>query len=178
MALNTKLQTFVDVYDGDANKAADIAGISQQYGRRLVMSTLAAGTTPKSTEVQEAIQDRNDKIDVDNGHATHATVVEGEIDSRHDRQVFWTKTRRNEALPIGDRLRASELLGKSELDFGERHINTDVSLADIAARVGSRRRRLASKASNSDKGDNSPAERVDIGEQDNGEDGSRENEAE
>ncbi len=39
MALNTKLQAFVDVYDGDANKAADKAGISQQYGRRLVMDT-------------------------------------------------------------------------------------------------------------------------------------------
>ncbi|KKL09114.1 hypothetical protein LCGC14_2569120, partial [marine sediment metagenome] len=38
MALNTKLQTFVNVFDGDANKAADIAGITQQYGRRLVMS--------------------------------------------------------------------------------------------------------------------------------------------
>ena len=114
MALNHKLQTFVDVYDGDANKAADIAGISQQYGRRLVMSTLAAGSTPKSKEVQLAIQSRNDNA---TRIATDATVVVGKVASRLDRQRFWTKMMTDEDEINSDRLRASELLGKSEADF-------------------------------------------------------------
>ena len=129
MALNHKLQTFVDVFDGDANKAADIAGISQQYGRRLVMDSVAAGIQPKCLEVQEAIKQRQ------------ATEQRGTIADRAERQRFWTDIQRGKLTDVvifdgvevdcrestlAVRMKASELLGKSELDFGERR-QTDAS---------------------------------------------------
>ena len=40
--------------------------------------------------------------------------------NRIQRQIFWSDIMRNESLPIRDRLRASELLGRSEGDFLER----------------------------------------------------------
>ncbi len=129
MALNTKLQTFVDVFDGDANKAADIAGISQQYGRRLVMSTLAAGTTPKSIEVQEAIRQRR------------ATQLAPDIANRQRRQRFWTESMDDGELSMSDRLRASELLGKSEADFVDVIKGADSMLLVL----GSPRKQIESK---------------------------------
>ena len=153
MALNTKLQTFVDVFDGDANKAADIAGISQQYGRLLMVSINSPSIRPKAIEVQEAIRQRQSTADL---------VIKGEIASREERQQFWTKNMRNESVSLAERRKNSELLGKSELDFGERRVNVDVSLADIAARVGSRRRQLASEASKAVEGTDSPAEQPNI----------------
>ena len=46
----------------------------------------------------------------------------------------------DEDLPLGARLRASELLGKSERDFGESSVNVNVlSIADIFAKVRARR---------------------------------------
>ena len=124
MALNTKLQTFVDVFDGDANKAADIAGISQQYGRALMMSLESPFSKPKAAEVQLAIRQRE---------TTDSMVIKGEIANRHERQRFWTQIVRGELTDIivgldGKtvigreatliaRMRASELLGKSEADF-------------------------------------------------------------
>ena len=112
MALNHKLQTFVDVYDGDANKAADIAGISQQYGRRLVMNSVAAGIQPKCLEVQEAIRKRN-SCEI----ATQATEVRSKIADRRERQEFWSKNMRDESLEMRERRENSALRGKSEADF-------------------------------------------------------------
>ena len=108
MALNHKLQTFVDVYDGDANKAADIAGISQQYGRALMMSLNSPYSKPKAREVQEAIRQRKTTLPGD---------IVGEIANRAQRQAFWTEVYQDEKVQWSDRLRASELLGKSEADF-------------------------------------------------------------
>ena len=45
------------------------------------------------------------------------------VATRQKRQEFWTKTMKDSNSNMGDRLRASELLGKSEADFTE-NINT------------------------------------------------------
>ncbi len=143
MALNHKLQTFVDVFDGDIQKASILAGITEQYGRLLMVSVLSTNIRPKALEVQEAIRQRRSTSDL---------VIKGEIASRQERQRFWTEILRGKLtdtvtsldgeVTVGDaatltvRMKASELLGKSELDFGERRVNTDLTLADIAARVG------------------------------------------
>jgi len=129
MALNTKLQTFVNVFDGDANKAADIAGITQQYGRRLVMSQTAAGIQPKCLEVQEEIKQRR------------ATELAPDIANRQRRQRFWTKSMDDGALSMADRLRASELLGKSEADFVDVIRGADSMLLVL----GSPRKQIESK---------------------------------
>jgi hypothetical protein len=128
MALSHKLQTFVDVYDGDTNKAADIAGISRQYGRLLMVSLDSASARPLAREVQLAISQRR------------STEMRDKILSRQQRQEFWTKIANGDPIQVGtetnketgettpimaipsvsDRLRASELLGKSELDFADK----------------------------------------------------------
>ena len=124
MALNHKLQTFVDVWDGDFKRCATIAGISEQYARRLMMSTESPGSHAVCKLVQEAITQRN------------AIENRAEIANRRERQRFWSAIQRGEQieseieisedgketrimrLPVlSDRLRASELLGKSEADF-------------------------------------------------------------
>ncbi len=45
------------------------------------------------------------------------------VATRQKRQEFWTKTMKDDKSNMSDRLRASELLGKSEADFTE-NINT------------------------------------------------------
>ena len=42
----------------------------------------------------------------------------------------------DESLTATERMKASELLGKSEADFTDRIVSVDMSLADIAARMG------------------------------------------
>lgn len=42
------------------------------------------------------------------------------IATREERQAFWTETMRNKGVEFKDRLKASELLGKSQADFIER----------------------------------------------------------
>ena len=46
-----------------------------------------------------------------------AKTRSGAIKTRSERQKFWTDVIADEKVTMGDRLRASELLGKSEADF-------------------------------------------------------------
>ena len=133
MALNHKLQTFVDVYDGDANKAADIAGISQQYGRALMMSLASPFSKPKAKEVQLAIRQRDEPAET-----TRTTVIHREIDSRLDRQEFWTSVRKDKKQKMSDRLQASLLMGKSQADFIDVQANVD----QMRLQLGAPRRRV------------------------------------
>ena len=132
MALNHKLQTFVDVYDGDANKAADIAGISQQYGRALMMSLASPFSKPKAKEVQLAIRQRDTTTD------NKISPIAREIDSRADRQEFWTSVRKDVKQKMSDRLQASLLMGKSQADFIDVQANVD----QMRLQLGAPRRRV------------------------------------
>lgn len=102
MALNAMRQAFVEAFCGNATEAALKAGYSPRsaysQGQRLL----------KNDEVKAAIAERN------------APASSARIATREERQAFWTSVMRDPAEKMQDRLRAAELLGKSECDFAER----------------------------------------------------------
>ena len=111
--LNAKRQAFVDAWEGNATAAALAAGYSPKtaysQGQRL----------SKIVEVQEAIK------------AREAQWLAPTIATRQERQEFWTSVLRNEEEAMKNRLKAAELLGKSEGDFLER-VEMDMTLSPAA----------------------------------------------
>ena len=111
--LNAKRQAFVDAWGGNATAAALAAGYSPKtaysQGQRLL----------KVVEVQEAIK------------AREAQRLAPTIATRQERQEFWTSVLRNEEEAMKNRLKAAELLGKSEGDFLER-VEMDMTLSPAA----------------------------------------------
>lgn len=97
--MTNKQQKFIDCYDGDIKKAARKADISYGYARRLVTkgNILTAIRQRIDTEIRPTL-----------------------IASRKERQKFWSDIMNDENQLMRDRLRASELLGKSEMDFPNR----------------------------------------------------------
>ena len=57
------------------------------------------------------------------------------IATREERQSFWTQAMRDEARELKDRLKASELLGKSQADFIDRKEITGKDGAPLVAEV-------------------------------------------
>jgi len=53
------------------------------------------------------------------------------IANREERQAFWTAILRDEGRPIDERLRASELLARSEADFLTRVQSTGLTLEQL-----------------------------------------------
>ena len=111
--LNAKRQAFVDAWEGNATAAALAAGYSPKtaysQGQRLL----------KNVEVQDAIK------------ARETQRLAPTIASRRERQEFWTSVLRNEEEAMKNRLKAAELLGKSEGDFLER-VEMDMTLSPAA----------------------------------------------
>ena len=97
-----KQQKFIELYDGNATQAALAAGYSPKtaysQGQRLL----------KKAEIITAIKKRETK------------ALKPLIATREERQKFWTQMMVNPDAKDMDKLRASELLGKSEGDFIER----------------------------------------------------------
>ena len=91
-----KQQMLIDCYAGDIKEAAAKAEISYGYARQLL-------TRPN---ILESIRNRQD-----------TEIRPKTIATRQERQAFWTKIQRDEDESTANRLRASELLGKSEADF-------------------------------------------------------------
>lgn len=52
--------------------------------------------------------------------------IEGKIKNRAERQVFWSDVCDSDKVAMADRLRASELLGRSEADFTDNINSTDI----------------------------------------------------
>lgn len=102
MALNARQRAFVEAYCGNATEAALQAGYSPKtaysIGERLL----------KKVEIQEALKEREKER------------LSSLIATREERQRFWTSMMRDEDRKEVDRLKASELLAKSEGDFLER----------------------------------------------------------
>ena len=96
--LTVKQQRFIDAYDGDIQKAAKKAKVSYQYARRLATKS----------NILEAIKNRQE-----------TELRPKTIATRQKRQQFWSDTMGSKDVEMKDRLRASELLGKSEADFTE-----------------------------------------------------------
>ncbi len=106
MGLTTKQKRFVECFDGNATEAMIAAGYSAKSAASNVDKIL------KNTEIQAAIQNR----EKERNSAAIAT--------REERQTFWTAILRDPETELRDRLRASELLGKSEGDFLEKWLDT------------------------------------------------------
>jgi len=94
--LTDKQQKLIECYDGDIKKAAKKAKISYGYARQLLTKS----------DILTAIRNR-----IDN------EIKPAMIASRQERQKFWTEIMKDTKQLMRDRLRASELLGKSEMDF-------------------------------------------------------------
>ncbi len=108
-----KQQRLIDCYTGDIKEAAEKAEISYGYARNLMTKS----------DILEAVRNRQE---------TEVRPID--IADRQERQEYWTRVMEDPDEPTVVRLRASELLGKSELDFGERRQDVQPqSLADIAA---------------------------------------------
>ncbi len=118
--LTVKQQRFVDYYDGNATQAAEKAGYKNP--RQIGSENLS------KLDIQHALKTRENRR------------REGHIADREERQAFWTKILRGEEkqpaivgtnaegnsivadIPpkMTDRLKASELLGRSEADFTDK----------------------------------------------------------
>ena len=99
--LTTKQQRFVDFFDGNATDAARKAGYKHpmQVGEQNL----------RKLEIAKAIKSREQK-------RNKSTIA-----SREERQEFWTDILRGKIAGL-DRLKASELLGRSEADFTDKHL--------------------------------------------------------
>ena len=107
--ITPKQQRVIDCFDGDYINTAKNAGVTHSYVKRLC-------TDGKYKHIQKAIRHRNNK---------RSSKIGKIIASRENRQAFWTSVLmgkeldRGEPPKMSDRLKASELLGRSEADFTE-----------------------------------------------------------
>lgn len=111
--LNARQQAFVEAYAGNATAAALAAGYSERSARSQGQRLLT------NDDIQDAIK------------AREAKRLAPTIASRQERQEFWTSVLRNEEEAMKNRLKAAELLGKSEGDFLER-VEMDMTLSPAA----------------------------------------------
>lgn len=121
--LTPKQRIFADKYIElhDAAAAAREAG----YGGRWLGSN--ASRTLKLPAVQQYIQTFAERNQTERT-ATNIDILD-----------FWSDAMRNEEAPMGDRLRASELLAKAKLMFREQiHVEGSVSYVDVLAKARKR----------------------------------------
>lgn len=104
MALNHRQQKFADLYEGNATEAARRAGYE---GSDQTLATTGSRLL-RVAEVRAAIDAR---LLGENARR---------IASRAERQTFWTEVMLDESIDMAARLKAAELLGKSEADFIEK----------------------------------------------------------
>lgn len=107
--LTTKQARFVAAYTGNGVEAARAAGYK---GSDETLNAVARENLRKPP-IADAIQAREGKR------------VGTLIATREERQQFWTGAFRDENNPLTERLRASELLGKSEADFTDKLADAD-----------------------------------------------------
>jgi phage terminase small subunit len=104
VALTPKQQAFVEAYTGNATEAARVAGYRGGDAACAVMGSQLL----RNPKVRAAID------------ARQAPAKGARIASREERQAFWTATMEDRQLKYEVRLKASELLGKSNADFTDR----------------------------------------------------------
>ena len=100
--LTEKQKRFVELYNGNATEAAQLAGYAPKNAHITGYKLL------RDSKIKKALEERLKKAD-----GPH-------IASREERQAFWTKVFYDENCDMAHRLRASELLAKSNADFVER----------------------------------------------------------
>lgn len=107
VTLSERERRFVEAYMGDAagnaTKAAELAGYSPRSARYQGSKLLAT-----NRNIQSAIEQRQQDVSTQG------------IADRAERQRFWTEFMRGVEIHPLARLKASELLGKSNADFVDR----------------------------------------------------------
>lgn len=103
--LTHKQKLFVQFYQGNATEAAIKAGYSEKTAREIGRQNLT------KLDILNAIQERSKQ------------TIGDAIACREDLQRFWTARMRDESLEMKDRLKSSELLGKSLGVFLDRYIH-------------------------------------------------------
>lgn len=122
-----KQQKFIDLYEGNGTKAARDSGYS---GTDKALSVIANGLLGNA-RIVDAIKARQVK-------SPESKELGKRIASREERQAFWTKILEDEKKEMKDRLKASELLGRSEADFTEVVKHT----GDLYDKVAAARKRV------------------------------------
>lgn len=102
--MNQRQKAFCEAYilTGNATKAAIKAGYSQRTAKSIGQRLLTF------VDVHEYIRQRNEELDAEN------------VASVYEIRKFWTDTMRDNDTSRADRLKASELLGKTRGMFLER----------------------------------------------------------
>lgn len=100
--LTAKQRRFVEAYTGNATAAAIAAGYSEKTARFMGHENLTKPYILAEIKARDTIR---------------STPL---IASRAERQQFWSSVMRDKEQQMRDRLKAAELLGKSEADFVER----------------------------------------------------------
>ena len=100
--LTTRQRRFVEAYTGNATAAAIAAGYSEKTARFMGHENLTKPYILAEIKARDTIR---------------CTPL---IASRAERQQFWSSVMRDKDQQMRDRLKAAELLGKSEADFVER----------------------------------------------------------
>lgn len=100
--LTVKQRRFVEAYSGNHTQAAIDAGYSAKSAEKIGRDLLRIPTVAKAIREREAKE------------------IKPLIANRQKRQEFWTKVMNDRWAKMPDRLKASELLGKSEGDFLEK----------------------------------------------------------
>lgn len=101
--LTAKQLRFIEAYQGNATEAARLAGYT---GNDNVLGVTGFQLL-RDPKISQLIKERESK------------AISSLIATREDRQKFWTKYMNDPELDIRYRLRASELLGRSQADFTE-----------------------------------------------------------
>ncbi len=104
--LTARQKAFIAAYSGNASEAARQAGYSPKWADKFGPNLIG-----KNREIAAAIREREEKR------------VNSLILSREQRQVFWSTVVQDEDADMRDRLKASELLGRSEGDFLEKTLD-------------------------------------------------------
>lgn len=106
--LSFKQQKFAQIYKGNATRAA-----------------LEAGYSPKTAYSQGQRLLKNVGV-CDEMKALAVRHSRAKISTKEERQAFWTQVYNDPAVAMEHRLRAAELLGKSEADFTDKLVHVGV----------------------------------------------------
>lgn len=96
------IRKFLDAYNGSAKRAAELSGISYGYAKNLLM--------------------RNDIKAVLRSKIRNSDANRSMIATREERQLYWSRAMHDPNLSPAERMKASELLGKSYCDFSEKKV--------------------------------------------------------
>ena len=124
--LTQKQKAFVEVFDGNATEAAKRAGYE---GSDKTLSQIGYENMNR-LEIRSEIEQRQ------------LVKLEPMIADRQKRQEWWSQVMNDENIPLRDRLKASELLAKTDGDFFARTIQTDDDLAILNRMIAKNRLKL------------------------------------